>query len=87
MALYSWYDLSRQDQRTVVRLARRGQRHPDPQVARVADEWAREMLGRDDRSGGSIATIIVGALLGDGASVGEAVRNYRAAKRIMRVRT
>jgi hypothetical protein len=86
MVIYSWYDLPREEQRTVLRLARKGQRHPDPKIARVAEEWAREKLGLDSGKGGSIATIIIGGLLGDGASVAVAVRDRRAAKRIWRVR-
>jgi hypothetical protein len=83
--IYSWYDLSWEEQRTVLRLARAGRRHPDPRVAKVAEEWAREKIGVDDRHAGAIASIIFGALLGDGASVAEGIRDRRAAKRIMRV--
>jgi hypothetical protein len=69
--IYCWYDLSWKEQRTVLRLAREGRRHPDPNVAKVAEEWAREKLGLDSRQGGAIASIVFGALLGDGASIGE----------------
>jgi hypothetical protein len=85
MPIYSWYDLSWQEQRTVLRLAREGRRHPDPRVAKVAEEWARERLGLDDRQAGAIGSIIFGALFGDGASMAEGIRDRRAAKRIMRV--
>ena len=84
MAIYSWHDLSWKEQRAVVQLARQGRRHPDRRVATVAEEWAKEKLGRTAR-GGSIGEIIVGALLGDGASIAEGLRDRRAAKRIMRV--
>jgi hypothetical protein len=80
MAIYSWYDLSWKERRTVVRLARKGRRHPDPAVARVAEEWAKEQLGQDGNDRGGIGSVVVRTLLGDG----EAVREYRAAKRIMR---
>ena len=85
MGPHNWYELSRQKQRDVVRLAGRGSRHPDPRVARVADEWAREKLGQGAHQSGSLAQVVFGALLGDGASVAEAVRDHRAAKKIARV--
>ena len=85
MAIYSWHDLSWSEQRTVLRLARQGRRHPDRKVAAAAEQWAKEKLGRDGGVGGSIGGIIVGLLFGDGSSIGEGVRDYRAAKRIMRV--
>lgn len=85
MAIYSWYDLSWKEQRTVLRLARQGRRHPDSKVARVADDWAREKLGEDDGKAGGLSEAIFGGLLGDGASLGEGIRDYRRAKRIMRV--
>ena len=85
MALYSWYDLSWREQCTVVRLARQGRKHPDAEVARVADEWAREKLGLDSAGRGSIGQMILGALLGDGASLGQAWRDRRKAELILRV--
>jgi hypothetical protein len=85
VAIYSWYDLSWKEQRAVLRLARQGRRHPDSKIARVAEEWAREMLGKDNGQAGALATAIFGGLLGDGASLGEGLRDYRRAKRIMRV--
>jgi len=81
MAIYSWYDLSWKDRRTVVRLARKGRRHPDPAVARVAEEWAKETLGTDGKDRGGVGSMVIRTLLGDG----EAVREYRAATRIMEV--
>jgi hypothetical protein len=88
MARRSWYDLSWKEQRTVLRLARRGNRHPDPNVARAAEEWAREWFQRASDKSYVVSwtvTVIVGGVLGDGSSIGEALRNRRAAKRIMRV--
>lgn len=85
MAVYSWYDLSLKEQRAVLRLARRGVRHPDSEVARVADEWAVEKLRKDNGTGSALGEAIFGGLLGDGASLGEGLRDYRRAKRIMRV--
>lgn len=85
MAIYSWYDLSSKEQRAVLRLARQGRRHPDSKVAAVAEEWAKEKLGKDNGKGGALATAIFGGLLGDGASLGEGLRDYRRAKRIVRV--
>ena len=85
VTVYSWYDLTWKEQRTVLRLARRGSKHRDPRIARVAEEWAREKLGKDGRHGGSLAEVFFGALLVDGASIGERLRDRRRAKRIMRV--
>ena len=85
MAIYSWYDLSGKEQRAVLRLARQGRRHPDSKVARVAEEWAREKLGKDHGRAGALGGAIFGGLLGDGASLGEGLRDYRRAKRIMQV--
>ncbi len=65
MAMYSWYDLSWKEQRAVLRLARRGSRHPDPKVARVAEEWARERLGEDNGKAGSLGEAIFGGLVLD----------------------
>jgi hypothetical protein len=81
MAIYSWYDLSWKDRRTVVRLARKGHRHPDPRVARVAEQWAKETLGTDGQDRGGLVSTVFRTLLGEG----EAVREHRAAARIMRV--
>jgi hypothetical protein len=85
VAIYSWYDLSWKEQRAVLHLARRGHRHPNPKVARVAEEWATERLGKDNGKAGSLGEAIFGGLLLDGASLGEGLRDYRRAKRIMRV--
>jgi hypothetical protein len=85
VAVYSWYDLTWKEQRTVLRLARRGSRHPDPQIARVAKEWAREKLGQDSQLAGSLAQVFFGALLAGGGSIAEGLRDRRWAKRIMRI--
>ena len=81
MAVHSWYDLSWKERRAVVRLARQGQRHPDTRVASVAEKWAAEVLGRDGNDRGGLFSVVLRTLLGEG----EAVREYRAAARIMRV--
>ena len=83
--IYNWYDLPGEEQRSVLRLARRGLRHPDSRVARLAEDWAREMLGKVDGKPGALGEAIFGIFLGDGASFGEGLRDYRRAKRIMRV--
>jgi hypothetical protein len=83
--IYSWYDLSLKEQREVLRLARRGRRHSDVKVAKVAEEWAKEKLGKDHGKSGALGEAILGGLFGDGASLGEGIRDYRRAKRIMRV--
>ncbi len=85
MAIYSWHDLPWKEQRAVLRLARQGRRHPDAKVAGVAEDWAREKLGREDGNAGALSMAAFGALLLDGASLGEGLRDYRRAERIMRV--
>jgi hypothetical protein len=85
VAIYSWYDLSWKEQRAVLRHARQGRRHPDSKMARVAEEWAREKLGKDSGKAGALGRALFGGLFADGASVGEGLRDYRRAKRIMRV--
>ncbi|RBY94156.1 hypothetical protein DQ244_02010 [Blastococcus sp. TBT05-19] len=74
MGVYGWYDLSWKERRTVLRLARRGERHPDPRIARVAEEWARETL----EPGAFLSGLF--ALFGD-----DGFGQRRGAKRILRV--
>jgi hypothetical protein len=55
VAIYSWYDLAWKEQRTVLRLARQGRRHPDSKMVRVAEEWAMEKLGKYHGKAGALA--------------------------------
>ena len=41
-----WFSLPRHTRREVMQLARNGRRHPDAQVASVAEEWAHYVVGR-----------------------------------------
>jgi hypothetical protein len=45
----------------------------------VAEEWAREKLGRDNGKAGALGTSIFGGLLADGVPVGEGFRDHRRA--------
>jgi hypothetical protein len=45
-----WSAVPMPERRRVGRLARRGQRHPDPAVAAAADCWAQVLLDANDRS-------------------------------------
>ncbi|RBY96073.1 hypothetical protein DQ237_09255 [Blastococcus sp. TF02-8] len=74
MSIYGWYDLTWKEQRRVLRLARRGERHPDPCTARVAEEWVREKL-----EPGAFWTVIA-TLFG-----GDDLWERRRARRIIRV--
>ncbi|SEO69588.1 hypothetical protein [Trujillonella endophytica] len=84
MTVYSWDDLSRAEQRSVLRLARKGRTHPDRRVARVAREWATEVLERE----GSVPAILVGTIaglvLGSDTGVGLSLTDRRRATRILR---
>ena len=44
-----WQGVPRREQDRVVALARRGQPHPDPEVAAAAVGWARAVLGPPER--------------------------------------
>lgn len=44
LPLREWRDLGRSRRRQVRRAARRGQSHPDPYVARLAQAWATQVL-------------------------------------------
>ena len=85
MTLYSWYDLPWRERRRVVRLAKRGQRHPDPVVARLADEWSKEVLGDGPGVAGGVVIALIGLVFQDGSWFGTRFAEKRAARRIRSV--
>lgn len=40
----TWVGLRWSEQRAVLRVARRGEAHPDPAIAKAARDWAREVM-------------------------------------------
>lgn len=80
----SWKELPRQSRRDVQRLAKKGQRHPDPRTAQVAFEWA---LPRTSSRDGVLASlgidVVFEALFGDaGVGAGATWAEARLARRI-----
>lgn len=80
-------DLPTEVRELVDALAKRGERHPDPEVAVAADEWAVETLSR----GGSVGALLAGAIDfglsvllggGGGGTTGSLIAQRRLAKRI-----
>jgi len=74
--------------REVIRLAKKGELHPDNAVRRDSVLWARRIL--DDRKTGRrfalgmLSDVVVGMLgAGGGASTGGYIANRRAARRIL----
>lgn len=81
----SWWGLSWQERREVLREARRGNWHERPEVAAAAWQWADGLLSAKStlRRDGGIAVLL--AALGPAASggwFGMSVAERRAAKRI-----
>jgi hypothetical protein len=79
--IYSWDDVPAKEQRQVLRRARRGLRHPDRTIARVAEAWAQDTLAR----GSAVAALLLG--LGSGADAGffDVLCDRRRARTILRV--
>lgn len=69
----------------MLRHARRGEEHPDPEIARAAKEWAEETLTPRQRSTGllGVPLALFDSALG-GGWMGMAFAEHRAAKRILR---
>jgi hypothetical protein len=89
---YRWSNLTWRQRREVSRRARHRERHPDPQIARIADAWADEVLRPRDRPrrlGGALAVVAL-ALVGEGdlagGWLGMGIARRRLAKRIVRAR-
>jgi hypothetical protein len=67
----------------VARLAKKGQRHPDPRVAQAAAAWAASYTGAADVTFGLAVGVVIGALTGGvDSSAGEAMAQARLAKRL-----
>jgi hypothetical protein len=82
----SWDDIPRVLQREVAEAAKRGQWHPDPDVARLAFDWATTASGPMVKEVPSIALAAVSGLLGDSGGpqiAGEDYRRRRLANRIV----
>jgi hypothetical protein len=80
-------DLPTEVRELVEALAKSGERHPDPEVAAAADEWAAETLSR----GGSVGALLALALDfglsvllggGGGGASGSLLAPRRLARRI-----
>jgi hypothetical protein len=74
----------------VAAYATRGERHPDPEIAAAADEWARETLSHGGSLGAWAAIVVdlgVSTLLGGGGggTGGSILAKRRVAKRIRRL--
>jgi len=60
-----WDALPWRDRRKVERLARKGQRHPNPRISRAAHGWALSVLASTDsqRKGEAAGTFLFGILI------------------------
>lgn len=79
-----WYGLSWAEKRQVLRLARKGRRHPDPEIAMAAEQWARETLQPAAKRRilwGIPLSFIEGAV--GGGWLGMSIAEIRAAKRVL----
>jgi hypothetical protein len=83
----TWFGLSEEERRAVRRYARRGQEHPDPEIAQAAKVWATETLHRDNRA--EVAGSVLFGILVDGAFgggwLGSLIGERRSAKKILMV--
>lgn len=63
-ARQAWKTLTTSERTEVLRLAKAGQTHPDPDVARVANEWATEFVGAGwwNRIPGWLLPLLAGCL-------------------------
>jgi hypothetical protein len=84
MAFYSWDDLPWSEKRTVTSLARKGFRHPNPRIDKIAKEWAQDTLERNPGVIGWIAGSIVGFLFSTDPGVANSIADRRKAKRILK---
>ena len=83
----TWHGLSGQEQREVLRAARRRQEHPKPKDADAAYRWAQEVL-RPERARNGIIGVLLALVDGTagGGWLGMGLAERRAAKRILRAR-
>jgi hypothetical protein len=97
LPLQEWRELGVGGRREVRRAARRGDRHPDPYVAQLAQAWAAETLrihgipasARERVRSGAVGVAVLavfGSLFGPesvGASLGRGGSDRRLARRIL----
>ena len=85
----TWHGLSGQEQREVLRAARRRQEHPKAEVADAAYRWACDVLQPSQRARNGILGVLLALVAGTagGGWLGMALAESRAAKRILRART
>jgi hypothetical protein len=82
----SWNDLPAVLQREVAEAAKRGELHPDPDVARLSVDWASTASGPMVKALPSILFDAVSGMCGDSGGpqmAGEDYRRRRLANRIM----
>lgn len=84
----TWAGLSWSERRQVLKAARAGRRHADPEIAEAARRWAEALLTQSKRK--ILGSLVIGglfdALLLDGGGwVGMSFAERRAAKRILKV--
>ena len=82
----TWEGLRWSEQRAVLRAARRGDRHPDPAIAKAARDWAHAVLAPRTRSRGLLEALL--HLVEDpfGGTLGGMFAERRAARRILSVK-
>ncbi len=82
----TWHGLSRKLQREVLRAARRGQEHPEPEVAGAALRWAQEVTAPRELARAGVIGLLLALLDGaaGGGWSGMAIAERRAARRILR---
>jgi hypothetical protein len=87
---YQWiHKLTRRHRREVARHARRGARHPEPLVARIAEAWARAVLeppARKERTGNAVVSVLLAFVSEEalGTWIGMGIAQRRLAKRILK---
>ena len=83
-----WWALSERERRQVRKCARRGERHPDPEIASAAEEWARSVLKPADSvpraAFGAAVNLLIDALTGGGGWLGSMLSERRYAKKILK---
>ena len=85
----TWHGLSGQEQREVLRAARRRQEHPKAEVADAVYRWAGDVLQPAQRARTGILGVLLALVDGTagGGWLGMALAESGAAKRILRART
>ena len=83
----SWDDLPDLLQREIAEAADRGQRHPDPAVARLAFDWARTASGSMVKVLPTFLFAAASGLLGDSGNPQMAREDYRRRRLANRIRS